>query len=145
LSEPVARAVLIQGVIVAREQAGRLLALLETEFNALRGQDLQGFEFLQTPKEELIVALGRLVQRVVKVDGTPNSPADSREWALFCEEMSRCREAHRRNDVLIRSKLQSIRAALHALQAGEGSGSLDMYDRLGRIAGRGQGRGYTEA
>lgn len=145
MSEPAARLALLQGVVAAREQAGRLLALLEAEFEFLRGQDVAGFESLQTPKEELLGALTRLVQRVAQVDGTPNSPANAPEWTVLCQVMAQCREAHRRNDVLIRNKLESIRAALRVLQAGEGGASSDVYDRLGRIAGPARGRGYTEA
>lgn len=145
MTEPTARAVLLQGIVAANDQAARLLSVLESEFSALRGDDLPAFESLQPAKEELISALSRLVQRVAQVDDTPASPADSAEWLVLRQIMERCREAHRRNDVFIRTRLESIQAALRVLQAGEVAPGPDVYDRLGRIAGRAPGRGYTEA
>mgnify|MGYP003704500275 CR=1 FL=1 len=128
--------------------AHRLKALLEEEFEALRGQSLDAFEKLQPLKTEIFATLAQLVVRLT-TPANAQMPVDfsqSPNWISFQALMAECRDAHRRNDVLIRSKLEAIRGALRVLQSGESSAaSVEVYDRLGRIGGYGRGRGYTDA
>ena len=78
------------------------------------------------------------------VEGSLN-PADSPHWQTFQGLMTECRDAHRRNDILIRNKLDTIRATLRILQNSENSHSVDVYDRMGRIAPQMNRRGYSDA
>jgi flagellar biosynthesis/type III secretory pathway chaperone len=125
----------------------RLRALLEDEFEALKAQDLERFEGLQPLKLELLQSLGRAVPP------EPTAPAANAEqvalqmqqWDEFVAVMNECREAHRRNDILIRSKLEAIRGTLRMLQSADESSSVDIYDRLGRVGGGLRGRGYQDA
>jgi len=138
-------------------EARRLGGLLEEEFKALSAQDLPRFESLQAQKEQILVALAQLVQELTAAgetgaaaaNGAGATPAgtapDAAQWEQFQQLMSDCREAHRRNDILIRTKLESIRAALRILQNSESSSSVEVYDRMGRMYGYRRGRGYEDA
>ena len=129
------------------EQARRLGGVLEEEFKALGAQDLPGFESLQAPKEQTLAALAHLVQGLTAAAGVPEAQqdlTDVSQWEHFQELMMGCREAHRRNDILIRARLDTIRATLHVLQSSENSSSIEVYDRLGKMSGYRRGRGYEE-
>ncbi len=138
----------ISGALAAGcEQARRLGGLLEEEFKALSAQDLPGFESLQAPKEQTLAALADLVQGLTAAAGAPEAqsgPAEGSQWEHFQQLMSACREAHQRNDILIRARLEAIRATLRVLQSSESSSSVEVYDRLGKMSGYRRGRGYEE-
>lgn len=129
----------------------RLRALLDDEFEALKAQDLEWFERMQPTKLELLQSLAS----AVPPESTATAAGDSanaaqlalqmQQWDEFVAVMNECREAHRRNDVLIRSKLEAIRGTLRMLQSADESSSVDIYDRLGRVGGGLRGRGYQDA
>ena len=131
------------------EQARRLGGLLEEEFTALSAQDLPRFESMQAAKEEILAALAQLVQGLTAAGEAGVAPSenmpDTAQWEQFQQLMSDCRDAHRRNDILIRTKLESIRAALRILQNSENSSSVEVYDRMGKMYGYRRGRGYEDA
>jgi len=112
-------------------------------------QDLPAFELLQPEKEQILVALARVLQRVSATDsaaaavGLPQEAGE--QWAVFQSLMGECQAAHRRNDILIRSKLETIRATLRILQSGENTGSVEVYDRMGKVSSLLRGRGYDDA
>ena len=155
-----------QAIATGTEQAAQLQRILDEEFEALRGQDLKAFQALQSTKESIIGALDRLVGDIARLTQSPEAnaggaaaaaanaipatpaPAAARDWQggwdALCEIMSGCRQAHQRNDILIRARLDTIRATLGVLQAGEQSALVDVYDRMGRIAGPRRGRGYSD-
>ena len=138
-------------------EARRLGGLLEEEFKALSAQDLPRFESLQAQKEQTLVALAQLMQELTVAGeagaaaghgadaSQSGGPPDVAQWEQFQQLMSDCRDAHRRNDILIRTKLESIRAALRILQNSENSSSVEVYDRLGKMYGYRRGRGYEDA
>ena len=131
------------------EQARRLGTLLEEEFKALSAQDLPRFESMQAAKEEILAVLAQLVQGLTAAGEAGVAPSenmpDTAQWEQFQQLMSDCRDAHRRNDILIRTKLESIRAALRILQNSENSSSVEVYDRMGKMYGYRRGRGYEDA
>jgi hypothetical protein len=45
-----------------------------------------------------------------------------------------CRDAHRRNAVLMERKLEAIRGTLQSLRLEDPSSSVEVYDRLGHIS-----------
>ena len=47
--------------------------------------------------------------------------------------IAECRDLHRRNEVLISRKLDSIRGALQTIQSTDALSSVEVYDRLGKI------------
>ena len=129
----------------------RLRALLDDEFEALKAQDLEWFERMQPTKLELLQSLASAVppESAATAAGDSANAAQlalqMQQWDEFVAVMNECREAHRRNDVLIRSKLEAIRGTLRMLQSADESSSVDIYDRLGRVGGGLRGRGYQDA
>ncbi len=118
--------------------AQRLHLLLEQEFDALRGQELDRFEALQPAKNELLAALSQAVPAVQELQTSP-------PWQPVHELLHECRDMHRRNAVLIERKLEAIRNALQSLSMASQTSPVEVYDRLGQVARFQRGRGYQEA
>jgi len=142
---------LVASLAVACKQAGNLQSILEEEFAALGQQDLVGFENLQKGKEQILADLGVFVNAMGVASGVDQGgqlqiPEDAMAaWLQFEQLMAMCKVAHRRNELLIRNKLQSITSALAVLQGSDASSGVEVYDRLGRMSGIRRGRGYHDA
>ena len=54
-------------------------------------------------------------------------------WDEVMQLIAECRDLHRRNEVLISRKLESIRGALQTIQSNDPLSSVEVYDRLGKI------------
>jgi len=138
---------------LGHDQAIQLESVLEQEFAALGASDLPAFEALQARKDELIGALAALIGSFdssaanwMAQSGPGQAPlTESAEWIRLREVLDRCRDAHRRNDVLIRTRLDAIRAALAVLQNGDNAQAGDLYDRRGRISSAFGPGGYADA
>ena len=122
----------------ANELARQLAEILESEFDALRVQDLDQFEQLQPIKNELLTELTRLAPTAHEVQTLP-------QWQGFREIMLACRDAHRRNAVLMERKLEAIRGTLQSLRLEDPSSSVEVYDRLGHISRFSRNTGYSDA
>lgn len=127
------------------EVAARLLSLareleqiLEQEFQALQEQKLEPFESLQPGKAQLLAELAQLCPPAEELQ-------NNAVWSDLRESLSRGRDAHRRNAVLIERKLEAIRGALSSLQVGHPTASVEVYDRLGKVSRFNKGRGYQDA
>lgn len=133
----------------ACEEALRLQHLLQAEFDALKVQDLGGFETLQSAKEQALLKLGNFMKMFAGFAGPDGQlvldDGQLIQWETFQSRMSECRDAHQRNAILIRSKLESISATLRVLQNSDSSSSIEVYDRMGRMSGFRRGRGYEDA
>jgi len=116
------------------EQLQQLLAL---EFEALKAQDLDRFEQLQTAKTDLLAELARICPDSEALQANP-------AWQDVKEILVDCQDKHRRNAILIERKLDAIRGALRSLSAGHASSPVEVYDRLGQMARYVKGRGYQE-
>lgn len=118
--------------------ADQLQQLLASEFEALKAQDLDRFEQLQTAKTELLSELARLC---------PDSEVlqAHADWQDLKEVLVDCRDMHRRNAILIERKLDAIRGALRSLSAGHASSPVEVYDRLGKMSRFSKSRGVNEA
>ncbi|OUV02970.1 MAG: hypothetical protein CBC42_05550 [Betaproteobacteria bacterium TMED82] len=128
----------VAGMQQACDKARELLKILEMEFIALKEQKLDEFEELQLKKEPILLLLSSL--DVPKAD-----PSDSEDaWAPLREIVSQCKEAHRKNEILINRKLDSIRLALNTM-TGNSQGSHEMYDKLGKISQRRSRKKFLEA
>lgn len=123
----------------AYEQAITLQLLLEEEFEALRVQNLDNFDALQSTKMDIFKNLTHLTGV-----GSERNLLDQPEWDVFKDLISDCRDLHRRNEVLISRKLDAIRGTLHTLRGADATSSVEVYDRLGRMARTRGGRGYEE-
>ena len=120
--------------------AGELFELLEEEFLALKAQDLNSLEIIQEKKTPLLNYLSsESIKKIV------SSSSQSKEWAPFKTLMTRCKESHRRNEVLVTRRLDSIKAALNTLTGQNKEEELEMYDRLGKISQKKNSKGILEA
>jgi flagellar biosynthesis/type III secretory pathway chaperone len=120
--------------------AKKIQDILESEFDALKKQDLEEFDSLQEKKASLI-------NFVASLNVPPYKKDDSSDmWLPLREIILECKNLHRRNEILITRKLDSIRAALNTLSGeNENSTSVEMYDRLGKIAQKRNKKGFLEA
>lgn len=114
----------------------RLKGLLEEEFEALKRQDLERFELLQAEKASLLTDLEALGSR---------KDLDQEFHESFKSVIYECKALHQRNHLLIQRKLDAIRGTINALHAAQGLGSVEIYDKLGRISGGVKNRGLGEA
>ncbi len=121
--------------------ASSLEQLLESEFDQLKAQNLDAFEATQSSKNSLLQELTRLAG----IEGPESADALGPEWDGFKEQMMRCRDLHRRNEVLIHRKIEAIRGALQSLQVEDPTSSVEIYDRLGKLSRARRGRGYSDA
>jgi flagellar biosynthesis/type III secretory pathway chaperone len=126
-------------LVAALEHGLVLQQLLQQEFDALREQNLDIFEALQPEKTHIFDALIRLTGV-----GTESNHLEEPEWDTFKNLIADCRDMHRRNEILISRKLDAIRGTLQTLNGGETTASVEVYDRLGRMARSRAGRGYEE-
>jgi flagellar biosynthesis/type III secretory pathway chaperone len=126
-------------LVAALEHGLALHQLLQQEFDALREQNLDIFEALQPEKSRIFDALIHLTGV-----GTDDHRLDDPEWGTFKNLITDCRDMHRRNEILITRKLDAIRGTLQTLNGGDTTASVEVYDRLGRMARSRGGRGYEE-
>jgi flagellar biosynthesis/type III secretory pathway chaperone len=122
----------------AQKLAVELEDILGMEFEALQKQDLERFEQLQERKTDLLAELTGLCPATQILQSDP-------DWQGLLDTMSRCRDMHRRNAMLIERKLEAIRGTLQSLQASVSTSTVEVYDRLGQVARFTRGRGYQEA
>ncbi|OUU00090.1 MAG: hypothetical protein CBC01_00180 [Betaproteobacteria bacterium TMED41] len=122
------------------QAAKQIQEILEFEFDALKKQDLEKFDSLQEKKTSLINFIDSLNVPPFKKENT------SDVWLPLREIIQDCQNLHRRNEILITRKLDSIRSALNTLSGeNENSTSVEMYDRLGKIAQKRNKKGFLEA
>ena len=117
-------------------KANALKAVLDKEFSALKEQDLTAFETLQAQKLEILTFLSSddLLERVkAYTEKSDTAAANLALWDEVMQLIAECRDLHRRNEVLISRKLESIRGALQTIQSNDPLSSVEVYDRLGKI------------
>ena len=122
----------------ATQLADQLALMLEQEFEALRSQEIEQFELLQPGKAELLAEITRLAPSATDIQALP-------EWQDFRSTMVACRDAHRRNAVLMERKLEAIRGTLQSLRLEDTSSPVEVYDRLGHISRFSRHSGYSDA
>ena len=65
------------------------------------------------------------------------TPSKAQENSVIWDQMmnliAECRDLHRRNEVLINHKLDTIRGALQTIQSPDPLNSVEIYDRLGKM------------
>lgn len=127
--------------------ARSLAVLLDDEFEALKTQDLDHFERLQPAKVDLLKKISQVPPP--KAESAGNAPVASggvnADWESFQQLVRECRDRHQRNAILIQRKLDAIRSALRTLQGADATSSVEVYDRLGRLAGNKRRSSYTDA
>jgi flagellar biosynthesis/type III secretory pathway chaperone len=123
----------------AQGQVQALDTLLQEEFEVLRTQDFDRLEALQNEKIALLEALQATALQVAAL---PEQPA---AWTQVIEALEACRNAYRRNEMLVTRQIEVVGATLRSLQSADTTASVDLYDRLGQLSRRGGRRVYSEA
>ena len=96
------------------ELLNSLEQILQHEFNALKEQDLDTFDGLQGRKVSTLEAVaneGALDQLFNSTTVNPQRQSELRE------KIQRCHDLHRRNEILIRRKLDAVKNALSTLKS----------------------------
>jgi flagellar biosynthesis/type III secretory pathway chaperone len=111
----------------------RLDSLLTEEFEALKNQNLEVFETLQSEKVKILERLAELNLSEETLDQTTlqqliNDPM----WNEITSLLDRCKRSHQRNELLISKQLDTIRGALSTLQNQDPSATLELYTKLGK-------------
>ncbi|MFT5655132.1 MAG: flagellar biosynthesis/type III secretory pathway chaperone [Arenicella sp.] len=123
----------------AVKNASSLKLLLDQEFDALRVQDLSVFESLQNKKIEILALLTNddvAAHLKSYIDSAASPTPQSAGWDQVISVLEECKGRHFRNQILIDSKLESIRGALRTLQSSDQVNDVEIYDRLGKMKGR---------
>ena len=113
----------------AQEDASRLGALLQLEFEALKSRDLPAFDALQAERGDVLTRLAQVADGVSAQVPLPDW------WNALLPGLTQCKQDHLRNIQLLQRQMQAVKGALQALQ-GEAAVSVDLYDRLGQVSRR---------
>ena len=113
----------------AQEDATRLGALLQLEFEALKSRDLPAFDALQMERGEVLTRLAQVADEVSAQVPLPDW------WNALLPGLTQCKQDHLRNIQLLQRQMQAVKGALQALQ-GETAVSVDLYDRMGQVSRR---------
>jgi flagellar biosynthesis/type III secretory pathway chaperone len=114
---------------VAQEDASRLGALLQLEFEALKSRDMAAFDALQAERGDVLTRLAQVADVVSAQVPVPDW------WNAMLPGLTQCKQDHLRNIQLLQRQMQAVKGALQALQ-GESAVSVDLYDRLGQVSRR---------
>ena len=118
-----------------------LKELLENEFKALSKKDLSELEEIQQKKSEILANLSNeKFLSLVEFQKTNDNRSDFDEeplriWDQIITVMQDNRKLHQRNEVLVNTKLESIRNAIKTLGTNDPESSVEIYDKLGKIKG----------
>jgi flagellar biosynthesis/type III secretory pathway chaperone len=118
-----------------------LRELLEKEFSALSKKDLPELEEIQQKKSEILASLSNeKFLSLVEFQKASGNRSDFDEeplriWDKIITVMQDNRKLHQRNEVLVNTKLESIRNAIKTLGTNDPQSSVEIYDKLGKIKG----------
>jgi len=127
-------------------KADALKEILEQEFSALKDQDLVSFEKLQKKKNQILEVLSNeeFLNRAQEYRTANSGEKDGETavdlenltmWEKIIKTMTDSRKLHQRNEILINSKIESIRSALRTIQTPDPLNSVEVYDKLGKLTG----------
>jgi flagellar biosynthesis/type III secretory pathway chaperone len=125
----------LEHLSLALDQAKRLKDLLELEFSALKTQDLTAFDNLQPLKIDILSFLSSdgLSQKVKNYNSSENMSVHISLWDDVMTLVSECRDLHKRNEIFMLRKLESIKGALQTIQSPDPFNTVEVYDRLGKV------------
>ena len=120
--------------------ASELHRLLELEFEALKLQNLSEIESIQEKKIPILEYLSSDSVKANVTDATGDA-----DWESFKSIISECKNAHRRNEILVNRRIESIKGALNTVTGDNKDDGLEMYDKLGKLAQKKSNKGILEA
>jgi flagellar biosynthesis/type III secretory pathway chaperone len=124
----------IEDLQKARRLASSLKSVLDAEFEALKNSDTDKFESLQADKLNLLEDLSHT--EAIALLETEDWRLAHQELNELADEMNLCRDKFHRNEILVRSKLDSIKAALNTLRGSSDASSVELYNKLGMLGKR---------
>ena len=118
--------------------ARTLSSLLEEEFAVLENKDLEALETIQDRKvavlQQLDSAWSNLnAQREAAAEELEDPANQDSLWEEAIGLINNCKEAHNRNDLLLKKQLEVVRNVLSAITKKSDTGQGDLYDKMGRI------------
>ncbi len=120
--------------------ASELHRLLELEFEALKAQNFSDIESIQEKKIPILEYLNAdSIKAELKETGV------EADWESFKSIINECKSAHRRNEILVNRRIESIKSALSTLTGENKDDELEMYDKLGKLAQKKNSKGILEA
>ena len=102
---------------------------LEEEFIALSEKNLEHLESVQIKKVELLQQL----EGTWPSGDAEASAADEPLWNEARTLISECKEAHIRNDLLLKRQLEVVRTVLASLTKRSTDNSSNLYDKMGKM------------
>ena len=120
--------------------ASELHRLLELEFEALKSQKLSEIESIQEKKVPILEYLN-----ADSIKASLKETSGEADWESFKAIISECKSAHRRNEILVNRRIESIKSALNTLTGENKDDELEMYDKLGKLAKKKNSKGILEA
>lgn len=119
--------------------AQELSSILEEEFSVLESKNLEALETIQDRKvivlQQLDVSWANLNAKH-REDPEKSVATDNRDslWEEAVALINACKEAHIRNDLLLKKQLEVVRNVLSALTQKTDKNYGDLYDKLGRMS-----------
>ena len=118
--------------------ARTLSSVLEEEFTVLESKDLEALESIQDHKvtvlQQLDTAWSNLnAHRETAADELQDPARQDSLWEEAIGLINSCKEAHIRNDLLLKKQLEVVRNVLSAITKKSDTGQGDLYDKMGRI------------
>ena len=118
--------------------ARTLSSVLEEEFTVLESKDLEALEAIQDHKvtvlQQLDSAWSNLnAHREAAAVEQENPASQDSLWDEAIGLINNCKEAHIRNDLLLKKQLEVVRNVLSAITKKSDTGQGDLYDKMGRI------------
>lgn len=113
-----------------------LKVTLEEEFIALGEKNLDHLETVQLRKVELLQAIQTQWPGQAASDDAENSSLPDAADPLWDEArtlINECKEAHIRNDLLLKRQLEVVRTVLSSLTQRSADNHSALYDKLGRM------------
>ncbi|MEL0255125.1 MAG: hypothetical protein VW930_04180 [Burkholderiaceae bacterium] len=120
--------------------ASELHRLLELEFEALKSQKISEIESIQEKKVPILEYLN-----ADSIKASLKETSGEADWESFKAIISECKSAHRRNEILVNRRIESIKSALNTLTGANKDDELEMYDKLGKLAQKKNSKGILEA
>ena len=119
--------------------AQNLSSILEEEFAVLESKNLEALELIQDRKVTVLQQLDTSWAGLnAQIQEDPDKPLIDEEknplWEEAVSLINSCKEAHIRNDLLLKKQLEVVRNVLAALTQKSDKNFGDLYDKLGRMS-----------
>ena len=118
--------------------ARTLSSVLEEEFSVLESKDLEALETIQDRKVSVLQQLDSAwsnlnAHREAAAEELQDPANQDSLWQEAIGLINNCKEAHIRNDLLLKKQLEVVRNVLSAITKKSDTGQGDLYDKMGRI------------